>query len=173
MAKLDPDMIEEIKAISGFTAAEIKQLHGRFRALDPLKGEITTLAFLRLPELNMPLSSRLLRAMRLNNLKTMDFRQFTKAIGIFHSQTPAEDKIDFLFRLYDGDRDNLLSREDLEKTLSIISGDADPSLIEYAVSKTFEELGGGQQSHLTREDFGRGLTGVDINKLVSFGFDES
>jgi Ca2+-binding EF-hand superfamily protein len=171
--KLDRQLIEEIKAVSGFTEREVKQLHVKFCSLDPLKGEISTLSFLRLPELNMPLVSRMLRALRLSNVRSLNFRDFTKALAVFHSKTPTEEKLDFLFRLYDGDRDNLISREDLGKTLSIISGDADPALIEYAVMKTFEELGDGNQSHLNREDFGRGLNGVDITKLVSFAFDDS
>ncbi len=169
---LDPQLVEEIKASTGFTEREIKYLHQKFQSLDPVKGEITTLAFLRLPQLNMPLVSRMLRALKLSSLRSMDFKQFTKALGVFHIKAPAEEKLDFLFRLYDGDRDNLISREDLAKTLSIISGESDATLIEFAVSKTFEELGDGEQSHLTRQDFGRGLTGVDVIKLTSFGFEE-
>ena len=171
-ASIGLQLIEEIKASTGFTAREIKYLYQKFQSLDPVKGEVTTIAFLRLPELNMPLVSRMLRALKLTSVRSMDFKRFTKALGVFHIKAPMEEKLDFLFRLYDGDRDNLISRDDLSKTLSIISGESDPVLIDFAVSKTFDELGDGQQTHLSREEFGRGLSGVDVTKLISFVFDE-
>lgn len=170
---LDQQTVEEIKALTGFNEQEIKAIYAKFLSLDPVHGLVTTLGFLRLPELTMPLNSRVLRALKISNLKYLDFRKFTSALSVFHVKAPLEEKLDFLFRLYDGDRDNLISRDDLNKTLTIISGEADPALIEYAVEKSFEELGDGKQTHITREDFGRGLSGVDIAKLISFALEES
>lgn len=170
---LDTLLVEEIKALTGFSEQEIKAIHVKFLSLDPVHGLVTTLGFLRLPELTMPLNSRILRALKISHLKYLDFRQFAGALAVFNVKAPVEEKLDFLFRLYDGDRDNLISRDDLGKTLTIISGEADPSLIEFAVGKAFEELGDGKQTHISREDFGRGLIGVDVNKLISVILEES
>jgi serine/threonine-protein phosphatase 2B regulatory subunit len=166
--RLDPYLIEEIKAISGYTESEIYQLFNKFLALDPKDGEISLVALLRLPELSMPLASRVPRALGLAATKTLNFKAFVKALSVFHLRTPTEEKISFLFRLYDGDGDERISRAELKKTLTLLAGDEDPTLLDYAVNKTFAEIGDPEAQYLTKEDFIRGLAGVDINRIISF-----
>ena len=168
---LDPFLVEEIKALSGYTQSDIYQLFVKFLALDPENGEIPLGALLRLPELSMPLAPRIPRALGLSGVKTLTFKTFVKALAVFHKRAPTEEKLNFLFKLYDGDGDGQISRAELKRTLNLLAGDEDPALIEHALTKTFTELGDPEAAFLTKEDFVRGLAGVDINTLISFRWD--
>ncbi len=171
-SSLSVEEMEQIKAHSGFTQNEIILLEEKFDALNPQDGQITLGSFLRLPELCMPLSSRIPKALGISKLKNIDFMTFCKHLAIFHPKATAEDKLDFLFRLYDADGDGLVSKADLRSTLTIITGVSKPELINYTVDKVFGELVEEGESKLSKEDFAHGLSGVDISKLISLRLEE-
>ena len=167
--------LEEIKALSGFTESEVFLLEKKFHALNPDKGQISIAGFLRLPELNMPLSHRIPRALGISRLPGLDLKLFCKALALFHPKAAIEDKTDFLFKLYDADGDGMLSREDLTGTLTAIAGraaDEDPALIGYTVDKVFTELGDDGTGKLSRDDFVHGIASVELVKFISFNLDQ-
>ena len=172
-SKLTVEEMEAIKTSSGFTEWEIIMLENRFNALVPEAGRVTLDAFLRLPELNMPLSARIPKALGIAKVLSLDFRTFCKSLAPFHPRAAVEDKIDFLFNLYDEDEDGFISRDDLRSTLQVVAGESrNDELIEYAIEKVFTELNDDLGGKLSKEEFLHGLGGVDVPKLISFKLDE-
>ena len=165
--------LEEIKAISGFTENEVLQLENKFEALAPENGRIGIEAFLRLPELSMPLSKKIPEALGLKG-PSLDLKGFCKVLALFHPRAALEDKIHFIFKLYDADNDGMISRQDLKSTLELIGGEAsDEQLIAYSVGKVFTELGVEDiEGKLAKDDFTHGIGGIDVQKFISFSFDE-
>ena len=170
---LSLEELEEIKAMSGFTETEVLQLEAKFEALSPENGRIGMEAFLRLPELKMPLSNKIPTALGLRGIRSLDFKAFCKSLALFHPRAAIEDKLDFIFKLYDADDDGLVSREDLKTTLRAITGDAaDETIVDYAVEKVFMELGDDGDGKLSKDIFAHGIAGVDVQKMVAFTFEQ-
>eukprot|EP00928_Gymnodinium_smaydae_P036734 TRINITY_DN25630_c0_g1_i2.p1 TRINITY_DN25630_c0_g1~~TRINITY_DN25630_c0_g1_i2.p1 ORF type:complete len:211 (+),score=47.87 TRINITY_DN25630_c0_g1_i2:45-635(+) len=153
--RLSLEELEGLCARSGFTRAEILRLHGRFRALSNGKAKVEAKAFLQgIPELDGPLAERLPSVLRLEPTQTIDFGAAVAALTVFCERTPVDDKMRLFFRLYDADGDGRLSVEDLRSTLRLIlPADVDDEIVDHAVSRTLEELGGRGATELTQEQF--------------------
>uniref|UniRef100_A0A673IYL6 Calcineurin B homologous protein 1-like n=1 Tax=Sinocyclocheilus rhinocerous TaxID=307959 RepID=A0A673IYL6_9TELE len=126
--------IEEIKKQTGFSHSQITRLYSRFHSLD--KGENGALSredFQRIPELAInPLGDRIINAFFPEGEDQVNFRGFMRTLAHFR---PVEDneknkdptsgeplnsrtnKLFFAFRLYDLDRDDKISRDELLQVL--------------------------------------------------------
>uniref|UniRef100_A0A3B3HM85 Calcineurin-like EF-hand protein 1 n=1 Tax=Oryzias latipes TaxID=8090 RepID=A0A3B3HM85_ORYLA len=127
---LREEEIEEIKKETGFSHSQITRLYSRFTSLD--KGENGTLSredFQRIPELAInPLGDRIINAFFPDGEDQVNFRGFMRTLAHFR---PVEDneknknlsnteplnsrtnKLHFAFQLYDLDRDDKISRDEL------------------------------------------------------------
>nr|XP_046165492.1 calcineurin B homologous protein 1-like isoform X2 [Oncorhynchus gorbuscha] len=133
---LREEEIEEIKKETGFSHSQITRLYSRFTSLD--KGENGTLSredFQRIPELAInPLGDRIINAFFPEGEDQVNFRGFMRTLAHFR---PIEDneknkdptaseplnsrtnKLLFAFQLYDLDRDDKISRDELLQLLFI------------------------------------------------------
>jgi Ca2+-binding EF-hand superfamily protein len=157
--------LQKLKSSSGFSEIQIQALFRMFQALNPRNGVIPLSSLSRIPQLSFPLSSRLPKALGVKK-RDISFPDFANAISVFSIHAPIEDKISFLFKLYDQDDDGKISRSDLKKTLTLLANDEDLGLIDYAVTKTFEELG--DNEFIDRSEFGKVVGSLDVKSFVSF-----
>ncbi|XP_015284998.1 PREDICTED: calcineurin B homologous protein 1 isoform X1 [Gekko japonicus] len=136
---LRDEEIEEIKKETGFSHSQITRLYSRFTSLD--KGENGTLSredFQRIPELAInPLGDRIINAFFPEGEDQVNFRGFMRTLAHFR---PIEDnekskdqngpeplnsrsnKLHFAFQLYDLDKDDKISREELLQVLRMMVG---------------------------------------------------
>uniref|UniRef100_A0A3P9BXA6 Calcineurin-like EF-hand protein 1 n=2 Tax=Haplochromini TaxID=319058 RepID=A0A3P9BXA6_9CICH len=130
---LREEEIEEIKKETGFSHSQITRLYSRFTSLD--KGENGTLSredFQRIPELAInPLGDRIINAFFPEGEDQVNFRGFMRTLAHFRpiednekNKNPATEplnsrtnKLLFAFRLYDLDRDDKISRDELLQVL--------------------------------------------------------
>uniref|UniRef100_A0A8C5P1V8 EF-hand domain-containing protein n=2 Tax=Jaculus jaculus TaxID=51337 RepID=A0A8C5P1V8_JACJA len=136
---LRDEELEEIKKETGFSHSQITRLYSRFTSLD--KGENGTLSredFQRIPELAInPLGDRIINAFFSEGEDQVNFRGFMRTLAHFR---PIEDnekskdvngpeplnsrsnKLHFAFRLYDLDKDDKISRDELLQVLRMMVG---------------------------------------------------
>jgi len=82
------------------------------------------------PELeNNPLGERLCKVFTGKGGEAsnqVDFKEFVKALALFHTPHPTseEDKLSFLFKMYDTDGDGLLSQEEIRSVLKQLVGNS-------------------------------------------------
>uniref|UniRef100_UPI00358E8CB2 calcineurin B homologous protein 1 n=1 Tax=Myxine glutinosa TaxID=7769 RepID=UPI00358E8CB2 len=125
---LREEEIEEIKRETGFSHSQITRLYSRFSSLD--KGENGHLSrddFQRIPELAInPLGDRIINAFFAEGDDQVNFRGFMRTLAHFlpveegtQNASPREalnsrdSKLRFAFSLYDLDKDDKISREEL------------------------------------------------------------
>lgn len=102
-----------------FSQGEIEGLYRRFRALDRgHKGYISAEEFMNIPELSInPLARRLERM-----FETVNFTDFVSFLSVFSKRASREDRLRFIFNVYDMDGDGHVAAEDLELMLRQLAG---------------------------------------------------
>ncbi|XP_039865998.1 calcineurin B homologous protein 1-like [Simochromis diagramma] len=154
---LREEEIEEIKKETGFSHRKITRLYRRFTSLD--KGENGTLSredFQRIPELAInPLGDIIINAFFPEGEDQVNFRGFMRTLAHFR---PIEDneknknpsateplnsrtnKLLFAFRLYDLDRDDKISRDELLQVLRMMVTDLQLRYIGRKINSKFLDL---------------------------------
>ncbi|KAG2423572.1 hypothetical protein HXX76_015212 [Chlamydomonas incerta] len=170
------DVDEVIAASKGvFNQAEIEALYKRFRALDRgRKGYISPEEFLSIPELSInPLAQRLVRAAECPN-----FRDFVRLVAPFSPRASRDDRLAFIFSVYDVDGDGYISREDMAMMLKQLAGSSLSEEDTHAIiSRVLAQVGAAAATStststaapLERLDlpaFKRALAGADLSNMV-------
>ncbi|MCJ8730991.1 hypothetical protein PDJAM_G00190620 [Pangasius djambal] len=179
--------IEEIKKETGFSHSQITRLYSRFHSLD--KGENGALSredFQRIPELAInPLGDRIINAFFSEGEDQVNFRGFMRTLAHFR---PVEDneknkdpnieplnsrsnKLLFAFRLYDLDRDDKISRDELLQVLRMMVGvNISDEQLGSIADRTIQEADTNGDMCISFSEFIKVLEKVDVEQKMSIRF---
>ncbi|BBM97328.1 serine/threonine-protein phosphatase 2B regulatory subunit [Marchantia polymorpha subsp. ruderalis] len=152
-----------------FTQREIVSLYQRFCALDRSgKGYISGDEFMSVPEFAVnPLSQRLLGI-----LEGLNFKEFVAVLSAFSPLATINDKLDFIFRVYDIRNNGKVSSEDMIRVLRDLSGDfLTDKQRQAVVTQALEESGYSKDYSLTPEDFLKVLSNGGLKMDVEVPID--
>ncbi|ELA40995.1 uncharacterized protein VICG_01954 [Vittaforma corneae ATCC 50505] len=144
--------IEELEKNTIFTALEIESLYERFKYLDRSNtGFLTFAEFQMIPEFySNPFSKLLINCLESrNSFEKVSFASYLEFLELFHMKTPKEERISFLFNLFDFDGDKSLSRKDLSQVLYLMTKKEDEAKIDEVLN-AFDR---GKKGYLSYADF--------------------
>lgn len=171
------DEIQEISNETGFTAKQIARLYSRFTNLDKNNnGFLTRADFARIPELHInPLRDRIIDVIIDDSGydDKINFRQFAKVFSTFRRDkkdtNSKENKLKFLFSVYDRDGDDRINKYELVAILNMLVGNNLPEEQMNAIAeRTIAELGA--DGNITFQKFCETLEKIDIDEKMSMKF---
>merc|ERR1739844_839871 len=146
-----------LEAVDGFTPEEVARLHKRFRKLDKDSNEsLCVEEFLALPELKEnPLVQRVVQVFDTNNSGELDFTEFVRGLAMFTTKNVDRDKkLEFLFNIYDMDRDGFICNSELFEVLKMMVGtNLTETQLQQIVDKTVVQLDKDQDGMISYEEF--------------------
>ncbi|KAF7073219.1 hypothetical protein CFC21_078250 [Triticum aestivum] len=130
-----------------FSQQEIVSLYERFCQLDrSAKGFVAEDEFLSIPEYS---TQRLLRM-----VDGLNFKEFVSFLSTFSARASLQQKIEFIFKVYDIDGKGKVSFKDLVEVLRDLTGSSmSEKQREQVLTKVLEEAGYTRDSTLSLEDF--------------------
>lgn len=179
---LQEEEVEDIHKETGFSPNQIIRLFTRFTSLDKEQnGKLTREAFLRIPELAInPIADRIVESFFDKGNDSVNFRQFMRTLAVFRpiSTKTAEDaingrnkKLEFVFSLYDSDKDGKISKKDLEEILSLMVGaNISPEQLSFIAERTILESDKDNDRTISREEFLKAMDSADCSTKMSVRF---
>ncbi|KAL8497566.1 hypothetical protein ACS0TY_021049 [Phlomoides rotata] len=158
--------IEEVQehCNNTFSQQEIVSLYQRFCQLDRTGGGfITADEFMSVPEFAVnPLSKRLLRM-----LDGLNFKEFVAFLSAFSSRASLQQKVDFIFKVYDYDGNGKVSFNKILDILRDLTGQfiSEPQR-EKVLTQVLEEAGYTKDSVLVPADFMKVISPDFINTTM-------
>ncbi|KAL8502408.1 hypothetical protein ACS0TY_021526 [Phlomoides rotata] len=147
-----------------FSQQEIVSLYQRFCQLDRTGGGfITADEFMSVPEFAVnPLSKRLLRM-----LDGLNFKEFVAFLSAFSSRASLQQKVDFIFKVYDYDGNGKVSFNKILDILRDLTGQfiSEPQR-EKVLTQVLEEAGYTKDSVLVPADFMKVISPDFINTTM-------
>ncbi|GCC18877.1 hypothetical protein chiPu_0018101 [Chiloscyllium punctatum] len=176
------------KSEGGEGTSQITRLYSRFTSLD--KGENGTLCredFQRIPELAInPLGDRIINAFFPESEDQVNFRGFMRTLAHFRpieesdkSKDPRvpeplnsrNNKLLFAFRLYDLDKDDKISREELLQVLRMMVGvNISDEQLGSIADRTIQEADQDGDLSISFNEFQKVLEKVDVEQKMSIRF---
>ena len=181
---LQRDEIAEIAKETGFNSKQIKRLYNRFLSLDKDGlGFLTKQSLLRIPELNVnPLRDRIVDVILDDHGQdgNINFKQFALLFSVFrrgHNESGTsskENKLKFLFSIYDRDKDGKINKSELLAVLNMLIGYNLPeeqmnSMAERTIAEVVAEMEPGS-SEITFKMFIDTLQKIDVEEKMSMKF---
>lgn len=174
-SQLNPDEIEELVDMTGFTSQQIRMLYKRFKRLDKdNSGSISSEEFQSIPELAMnPLFPRIMAVFDQDGTDSVNFSRFVRIMSVFRPDADREDKTEFAFRIYDIDGDGYITKAELFEVLKMCVG---PNIkekdLEKIVDQTIQEADIlDKDGRISRAEFAHALECDDVNRKLSIRFD--
>ncbi|KMZ71559.1 Calcineurin subunit B [Zostera marina] len=163
--------IEEVQehCNNAFSQQEIVSLYHRFCQLDRSGGGfISGDEFLSVPEFAVnPLSERLLRM-----LDGLNFKEFVAFLAAFSSRTKMEQKIEFIFKVYDSDGNGKVTFDDVLNVMRDLTGSfMSEQQRQKVLMHVFEEAGYEKDSSLVLSDFTKILSNSGLKMEVEVPID--
>uniref|UniRef100_A0A8C4QBT5 Calcineurin-like EF-hand protein 1 n=1 Tax=Eptatretus burgeri TaxID=7764 RepID=A0A8C4QBT5_EPTBU len=183
---LREEEIEEIKRETGFSHSQITRLYSRFSSLDKGEnGHLTRDDFQRIPELAInPLGDRIINAFFADGEDQVNFRGFMRTLAHFlpveegtRNASPREalnsrdSKLRFAFSLYDLDKDDKISREELLQVLRMMVGvNISDEQLGSIADRTIQEADQDGDHAISFSEFQKVLEKVDVEQKMSIRF---
>ena len=165
--------LDELSKGTTFNQAQILRLHKRFRKLDKDgNGEISREEFNTVPGLSAnPLLDRVLTIFDTDGNKSVDFREFVRALAIFSNDCSKQEKMLFTFKIYDIDGDGKISNKDLFQTLQIMVGSNLTDVqLQQIVDKTFIEADTDRDGYISFPEFEKVVNDSDFGDKLTLQF---
>ena len=182
---LRPEEISQISQETGFNQNQIKRLYGRFTSLDKdNKGYLSKQDFSRIPELHVnPLRDRIIEVLIDDHGQDekLNFKQFARVFSTFrrgkagvNDTNSKENKLRFLFNVYDRDKDDRINKNELLGILNMLVGANLPeeqmnAIAERTIAELLSEDEAGSNS-ITFKKFCDTLNKSDIEDKMSMKF---
>lgn len=143
--------------VEGFSREEVSRLEKRFHKLDlDRSGAISVKEFLSVPELrDNPLVQRVADVLDSNRSGEVDFKEFVLGLAQFAIRDQdREKKLEFIFSIYDMDRDGFISNGELFQVLKMMVGkNLSDSQLQQIVDKTINYLDKDQDGKISFDEF--------------------
>ena len=180
---LPKEDIQSIAKETGFTSDQIKRLYTRFTNLDKDNmGVLNKHDLLRIPELHAnPLCDRIIEVLieDKGHDGQLNFRQFAEIFAIFRRRSKTnenttnsrENKLKFLFGVYDRDKDDKINKTELLAILRMLVGSNIPEeQINSIAERTISELDTNGDMVITFKEFCKTLNKIDVDEKMSMKF---
>jgi calcineurin B family protein 1 len=179
---LQKEELDEISAETGFTSKQIKRLYNRFKSLDKDNmGYLNKQDFSRIPELHVnPLCDRIIEVLIEDHGcdAKINFKQFVKLFSIFrrgksdqNDLNSKENKLKFLFGIYDRDKDNKINKNELLAILKMLVGaNIHEEQLNGIAERTITELDENGDLVITFKEFCDTLKKIDVDEKMSMKF---
>ncbi|EFA80957.1 protein phosphatase 2B [Heterostelium album PN500] len=153
---INKEHLDHMKEISNFTEPELKRLYRRFQMLDKDgSGTLTTDEFLSIPDLALnPLLERVLTIFDLNKDNEIEFSEFVQTLSTLSDKGSKQDKLKFLFQVYDMDNDGFIGNGELFQVLKMMVGtNLNDIQLQQIVDKTIIEGDLDKDGKISFEEF--------------------
>jgi len=164
--------IEEMQQCSNFSCIvsqrEIKKLYKRFKRLDRDNfGRITIDSLLSIPELAMnPLATRIISLFDSRHDDLISFKQFIETLSIMSEKGSREDKLKFVFMIYDIKRDGFIDVDELYQVLKMLVGN---NLSEYQLrtiaEKAIQDVDKDEDDKISFQEFSEALSIRNLQEM--------
>ena len=141
---------------TNFTPKEIKRIHRRFVKLDVHgRGYINIHDLATLPDVDKnPLGDRIWRVLAQSGENEINFSEFVKALSVFNDKGNEEEKLRFLFKIYDIDGDGYVTKDELFVILkSLVGSSLNNSQLEQISEKTISDVDATGEGKMGFDDF--------------------
>ncbi|KAL5463376.1 hypothetical protein EMCRGX_G032269 [Ephydatia muelleri] len=173
----------QIEEETGFQKDEVRRLYSRYAHLDKRsKGFLEQQDLMLIPELaSNPLGTRIIEAFFTDDkdptvmLDALNFRQFVSVIACFRrvenpSRQLIHKKLEFIFRVFDTDRDGWVSETDVRNILSAMFGLNIPESQLNAIVRRVMKADVDQDKRMSLDEFKQALGQVDLAEKISVNF---
>lgn len=179
---LQKEDIQMIVNETGFTPNQIKRLYNRFTSLDKDNtGYLSKQDLLRIPELHVnPLCDRIIEVLidDYGHEDKLNFPEFAKVFSTFrrgksdqNDSNSKENKLKFLYSIYDRDHDEKINKDELLSILRMLVGANIPEeQIVSIAERTITELDVDGDLSITFREFCDTLDKIDVDEKMSMKF---
>ena len=132
-------------------------------------GTIERDEFLSLPQVSSnPLATRMIAIFDEDGGGTVDFQEFVAGLSAFSNQGSREEKLKFAFKVYDMDRDGLISNGELFLVLKMMVGNnLKDQQLQQIVDKTIMEADTNGDGKLDFDEFQKMVANTDVAKQLT------
>ncbi|SHO76711.1 Calcineurin B [Malassezia sympodialis ATCC 42132] len=170
MGQQGSQLLNDMEQNTHFSAQEIQRLKKRFLKLDrDGSGSIDRDEFLQIPAIaNNPLAQRLISIFDADGGGTVDFQEFVHGLSVFTSQGSREEKLQFVFKVYDMDRDGFISNGELFIVLKMmVGGNLKDQQLQQIVDKTIMEADKNGDGKIDFYEFLDMVNNTDVAKQLT------
>eukprot|EP01114_Cavostelium_apophysatum_P005659 TRINITY_DN16840_c0_g1_i1.p1 TRINITY_DN16840_c0_g1~~TRINITY_DN16840_c0_g1_i1.p1 ORF type:complete len:181 (-),score=44.26 TRINITY_DN16840_c0_g1_i1:36-578(-) len=172
---LSPEEIEQIKTDSKLTEKELKKLHRRFKKIDADgSGTLQLSEFQNIPELAMnPLLERVISVFDKDKNDEVDFQEFISGLATFTQKGNKDDKLRFMFQIYDVDGDGFIANKELFQVLKMMVGqNLNEVQLQQLVDKTMLEADLDKDGRISFDEFVKMIGNTDdLDSKLTISFE--